>query len=208
MLYLIKRAKYALYILCALGVLIVSGGAAHAAMITLDKDGRPSDELAAVKDALHLYDNDVDFIIDSLIYLAKFETNKNLTNGQYEATEENPDAENSIFTLSNVVLDSKDGELLLTSVGFSPDLMLVLLVVDGDKTPANLYFNGMFSNVSVGGGNKAISHLTVFGYLQDTVDTMPTVPVPAALPLFGTGIALLGLLSWRRKRRSAKTKTR
>lgn len=29
------------------------------------------------------------------------------------------------------------------------------------------------------------------------------VPVPAALPLFGTGIALLGFMNWRRKRKAA-----
>lgn len=31
----------------------------------------------------------------------------------------------------------------------------------------------------------------------------PPVPVPAALPLFGTGIAILGFLGWRRKRQQA-----
>lgn len=30
-----------------------------------------------------------------------------------------------------------------------------------------------------------------------------TVPVPAALPLFGTGLALLGFLGWRKKRRAS-----
>lgn len=29
------------------------------------------------------------------------------------------------------------------------------------------------------------------------------VPVPAALPLFGTGLALMGILGWRRKRKAA-----
>ncbi|MFK5977850.1 MAG: VPLPA-CTERM sorting domain-containing protein [Rhizobiaceae bacterium] len=31
----------------------------------------------------------------------------------------------------------------------------------------------------------------------------PAVPVPAALPLFGTGLAALGFLGWRRKRKAA-----
>ncbi len=31
----------------------------------------------------------------------------------------------------------------------------------------------------------------------------PEVPIPAALPLFGTGLALMGFVSWRRKRKAA-----
>jgi hypothetical protein len=30
----------------------------------------------------------------------------------------------------------------------------------------------------------------------------PEIPLPAALPLFGTGLGALGLLGWRRKRKS------
>ena len=32
--------------------------------------------------------------------------------------------------------------------------------------------------------------------------TDPTTPLPAALPLFATGLAGLGLLGWRRKRKA------
>ena len=35
------------------------------------------------------------------------------------------------------------------------------------------------------------------------VSVVPAVPVPAALPLFGTGLAVLGLIGWRRKRKTA-----
>ncbi|MCP4071902.1 MAG: hypothetical protein GY742_09220 [Hyphomicrobiales bacterium] len=31
----------------------------------------------------------------------------------------------------------------------------------------------------------------------------PEVPIPAALPLFGTGLALMGFVCWRRKRKAA-----
>jgi hypothetical protein len=31
------------------------------------------------------------------------------------------------------------------------------------------------------------------------------VPIPAALPLFATGLGLMGLVGWRRKRRAPKT---
>jgi len=33
-----------------------------------------------------------------------------------------------------------------------------------------------------------------------TVDSISVVPLPAALPLFGTGVALIGLIGWRRSR--------
>ncbi|MEH6405387.1 MAG: hypothetical protein V7750_18590 [Sneathiella sp.] len=37
-------------------------------------------------------------------------------------------------------------------------------------------------------------------------DTLPSaVPIPAALPLFGAGIAAMGFFGWRRKRRTVKT---
>jgi hypothetical protein len=38
---------------------------------------------------------------------------------------------------------------------------------------------------------------------QWSVTTTPEVPLPAALPLFATGLGALGLLGWRRKRKQA-----
>ena len=43
---------------------------------------------------------------------------------------------------------------------------------------------------------------TLFNF--DTIDPpVSAVPVPAALPLFGTGLALMGFIGWRRKRKLA-----
>lgn len=42
----------------------------------------------------------------------------------------------------------------------------------------------------------------VTGYFVE-YENVSAVPVPAALPLFGTGLAALGFLSWRRKRKTA-----
>lgn len=51
------------------------------------------------------------------------------------------------------------------------------------------FFNGAITvSISEGGWNYSVS-------------AVPSVPVPAALPLFGTGLAVLGLLGWRRKRK-------
>ena len=38
--------------------------------------------------------------------------------------------------------------------------------------------------------------------VEATVVSVVQTPVPAALPLFATGLGLLGLLSWRRKRKA------
>jgi hypothetical protein len=34
------------------------------------------------------------------------------------------------------------------------------------------------------------------------VVTLSAVPIPAALPLFGTGLGILGFLGWRRRRQA------
>jgi hypothetical protein len=45
---------------------------------------------------------------------------------------------------------------------------------------------------------------TVNGELADIdIGTPPATPLPAALPLFGTGLGVLGLLGWRRKRKAS-----
>lgn len=42
-----------------------------------------------------------------------------------------------------------------------------------------------------------LSHVTIFG------GPISTIPIPAALPLAATGLAVLGLLGWRKNRRAA-----
>ena len=43
----------------------------------------------------------------------------------------------------------------------------------------------------------------VAGYVSETRDFVSETPLPAALPLFATGLGALGLLGWRRKRKAA-----
>jgi len=38
---------------------------------------------------------------------------------------------------------------------------------------------------------------------QFTFDTVAETPLPAALPLFGTGLGMIGLFGWRKRRRAA-----
>lgn len=57
--------------------------------------------------------------------------------------------------------------------------------------------NGVNGHVNAGPTALRVQFLTT------SVEEINAVPVPAALPLFGTGLALVGFLSWRRKRKAA-----
>lgn len=61
---------------------------------------------------------------------------------------------------------------------------------------------------SSGGVNNSTDWVSRFSVGQDlafraTFNDVSAVPIPAALPLFGTGIAFLGFMGWRRKRNAA-----
>ena len=67
--------------------------------------------------------------------------------------------------------------------GFGPDSAFVIF--------NSLYFGEFGSN-----------NLRTFSFEVDH-DPLTIVPLPAALPLFGTGLAMLGFMGWRRKRKAA-----
>ena len=50
-------------------------------------------------------------------------------------------------------------------------------------------------------GNSDIIGFTA-GYWTASIPTVSTTPLPAALPLFATGLGGLGFLSWRRKKKA------
>jgi hypothetical protein len=60
------------------------------------------------------------------------------------------------------------------------------------------------SSITVGGNFRYDEPACPFGdVLLATIDlTVTHVPVPAALPLFGTGLGILGFLGWRRRRKA------
>ena len=55
---------------------------------------------------------------------------------------------------------------------------------------------------TIGVGNFVVSEFTADVSRPNAVDP-PSVPLPAALPLFATGLAGLGVLGWRRKKKAA-----
>ena len=71
-------------------------------------------------------------------------------------------------------------------------------------------FNGAteFQGFSPSGGTVGlVTYFGPWGFSSGTLDTVLTLtpvatPLPAALPLFATGLGALGLLGWRRKRKA------
>ncbi len=78
--------------------------------------------------------------------------------------------------------------------------------VTGDGTVTPFSFVGLFDKVSITGTTPG--GIRNIGWGIDNITTTsatstPTVPLPAAFPLFAGGLGLLGLLGWRRKRKAS-----
>ena len=72
----------------------------------------------------------------------------------------------------------------------------------GGKT-GNLDAVALFNCSTVDDKNNCTeSAIDASGSVRSGEWTMTTTPLPAALPLFATGIGALGLLGWRRKRKA------
>lgn len=77
--------------------------------------------------------------------------------------------------------------------GASLELVIANLIID--ESAGGSFFSGYYPN---GFGTVKGAFTLLAG---DGSSGLPSaVPVPAALPLFGTGLALMGFLSWRKKR--------
>ena len=70
----------------------------------------------------------------------------------------------------------------------------------------NTPFNYLFSNATASifdGTNRLACNFCVLITSENISPDVHSVPVPAALPLFATGLGVMALLGWRRKRRAA-----
>jgi hypothetical protein len=87
------------------------------------------------------------------------------------------------------------------TTGSSPQLVIDL---SGGLNDINAALGGLFA---LGGDSSLVSNqgfLWSSSFLGPAAElTLETTPIPAALPLFASGGALLGFLGWRRKRKQA-----
>jgi hypothetical protein len=58
---------------------------------------------------------------------------------------------------------------------------------------------GRFQSITFAG---APTNVGFTGLQEAPTPTPPEIPLPASLPLFATGLAAVGLMGWRRKRKS------
>lgn len=102
---------------------------------------------------------------------------------------------------SDATLNGSDGQHVYSAI--YDGLTDSILHVPAGVIPAGVYVG--FEDLRRGFGSN-------FDYLDETfvVTNVATnvTPLPAALPLFASGLAFLGLLGWRRKRKAATSVTR
>ena len=103
--------------------------------------------------------------------------------------------------LSNDNILQTAGPQLLSFSGFS------FLVAALTPSQYNIYYNGGGS-YGIGAASYAdafdpnINNIPVT-FSASIINTAIATPLPAALPLFATGLGAMGLLGWRRKRKTA-----
>lgn len=108
------------------------------------------------------------------------------------------------FLISSETEQSLPGSLSGTLDGIYLALFSTLAAnpFDGVSVPTaailnSLAFDGVGFSIYVGGngGHYAVEYSSI------TFFDTPAVPVPAALPLFGTGLVIMGFIGWRKKRK-------
>ncbi|MCP4090835.1 MAG: PEP-CTERM sorting domain-containing protein [Gammaproteobacteria bacterium] len=79
---------------------------------------------------------------------------------------------------------------------------LIKVIVDGitELEWTNVNNGGLFSDGAFGFYNMSQGTVRYAGITEETAPS--AVPIPAALPLFGTGLAFMGFFGWRRKRKA------
>jgi hypothetical protein len=84
---------------------------------------------------------------------------------------------------------------------FEPDIEVPTgYVSDGPLSDTTIYDTATFASLGVTPG----TYVWTWGTGADQSFTLEigTTPLPAALPLFATGLGAMGLLGWRRKRKA------
>ena len=116
----------------------------------------------------------------------------------------NPGNPNDYFRQGQAVqYDPFNGQLVMTGTS-----VLELIVAPNGGNPGQIIFtitdNGFFDDLLALAWAMTCGNDVIIAEIPVTITThQETTPIPAALPLFGTGLGVLGLLGWRRKRKAA-----
>lgn len=114
------------------------------------------------------------------------------------------EANNPLFNLSITGDNTTSGTWNVTSFGGATAVTLVVKAADNWAAYlldiANLSGNWSTAALLNNGNNQPeISHISLYVGTAGPVSVGPPVPLPGALPLFGTGLAIMGFIGWRRK---------
>ncbi len=104
------------------------------------------------------------------------------------------DFDPAVALLSSLIFERGSGTdtvELLDANNILLDTFLISGPGNSFQTLSNLNFSGSKFTIRNGGGGNGFRVAGI---------TVSAVPLPAALPLFGGGLALMGLIGWRRKR--------
>lgn len=115
----------------------------------------------------------------------------------------NPGAFTATFEGLNIANGDVFGYIDLDYGGFDDGDVSEALVpnLTGEEFATVFFANGSFVSAFFGAGSIGSGGLLQFDDSNLVTSTNSVVPLPAALPLFGTGLAIMGLLGWRRKRK-------
>ena len=97
------------------------------------------------------------------------------------------------------------GGLSADLLQFSLGTTNLMTLADANLPTASL-INALFANNGFDGNTNFIRYsnneLARFSISSVNATSVSVVPLPAALPLFGTGLAIMGFMGWRRKQKA------
>jgi hypothetical protein len=90
------------------------------------------------------------------------------------------------------------------ALAFQGGTSVVETISTGNSITYTITDNGLLGNTFGLAWDMTCANDAIQGYVNLTTDTgLTATPLPAALPMFTAGLGMMGLLGWRRKRKSA-----